>query len=229
MIGGDSPKNAGTEFGARLREVRELDWNDLEAVERTNTRLLDVLDRDRELLGELIASVPSDVRLANLCEHYDILDKLVIHDDAAGFRVRLHVFQPGYFDRPHNHRWTYTSRILRGSYRHALFGTDSDFQEGTDVREMKPILVRTEKMGNSYTLNHTVVHSVTAEAHTVSLIVRGPAVKDRFLVADRVTNQIWWQYGAAKESQAEAGKKRMSLTQIQESTSLLARLGVVPA
>ena len=36
-----------------------------------------------------------------------------------------------------------------------------------------------------------------AEPHTVSLIIRGPAVKDRFLVMDRKTGQSWWQYGAS--------------------------------
>jgi hypothetical protein len=33
-----------------------------------------------------------------------------------------------------------------------------------------------------------------------SIVVRGPTVKDRFLVMDRHTSEAWWQYGAALES-----------------------------
>jgi hypothetical protein len=42
-------------------------------------------------------------------------------------------------------------------------------------------------------------HSVTAEPYTTSLIVRGPAMKDRFMVTDRETGRAWWQYGASTE------------------------------
>lgn len=229
MSGAHDAKIKSDGLDTRIRALRSLDWNDLGAVELESTRLLDILDADRALLGAMVARIPSEQRLANLCEHYDILDKLVVHDDESGFRVRLHVFQPGYFDRPHNHRWTYTSRILRGSYRHFLFGADTDFREGIDVREMTPMMIRTEVPGSTYSLRHDMVHSVTAEAHAVSLIVRGPAVKDRFLVADRATNKVWWQYGAARESQAEASAKRMSRVQIEECANLLSELAVTTA
>jgi hypothetical protein len=85
-----------------------------------STTVLDMLTADRALLSELTDAVPNDPHLVGLCEHYDILDKIVLHDAPAGWRLRLHVFLDGYFDRPHNHRWTYTSRILSGSYAHPL-------------------------------------------------------------------------------------------------------------
>lgn len=69
-----------------------------------------------------------------LCEHYDILDKIVPHDDHRGWPLRLHVFFPDYFDRPHNHRWTYSSHILRGSYPHTRYGTEDQLgNEDIDV------------------------------------------------------------------------------------------------
>src|SRR5205823_774714 len=61
------------------------------------------------------------------------------------------------------------------------------------------VMVRQETAGSAYALHHSMVHAVVAEPHTVSLVIRGPAVKDRFLVMDRKTGQSWWQYGAAQE------------------------------
>ena len=121
----------------------------------------------------------------------------MLHDDPSGVRVRLHVFLPGYFDRPHNHRWSYASTILRGQYRHYLFG---DAELGRDGRPGQPhgrSWCAHEQAGNAYALHHTMVHAVVAEPYTVSLVIRGPAVKDRFLVMDRKTGESWWQYGAS--------------------------------
>ncbi|MFE7976348.1 hypothetical protein [Streptomyces shenzhenensis] len=96
-----------------------------------------------------------------------------------------------------------------------------------DVAALQPYMVRTEQAGDSYTLHHRMIHAAVAEPHTVTLIVRGPALKDRFLVSDRETGRAWWQYGAAKESQDEAEQKRMSLTQINQVISDLAARDII--
>jgi hypothetical protein len=193
-----------------------LDWNDLAAVTAASTGVLDQLSADRPLLGELTAAVVDNPHLAGLCEHYDILDKIVLHDNPDGWRLRLHVFLDGYFDRPHNHRWTYTSRILSGSYTHVLYGTDQDFTDEVDVAALTPRLVRIEEPGDTYTLHHSMIHSVTAQGEAVTLIVRGPAVKDRFVVTDRATGKAWWQYGAATENPEAAAAKRMTENQLRD-------------
>ncbi|MCP2278808.1 hypothetical protein [Nocardia amikacinitolerans] len=76
--------------------------------------------------------------------------------------------------------------------------------------------VREETVGTSYTLSHKAIHAVVAEPGTVSLVVRGPAVADRFLVMDAATGAAWWQYGAAQESEADSRKKRMSRERMRE-------------
>ena len=139
--------------------------------------------------------------------------------------MRLHVFLPGYFDRPHNHRWSYASTILRGQYRHYLFG-DAELDEDIDPAASTRVMVRQEQAGSTYALHHTMVHAVVAEPYTVSLVVRGPAVKDRFLVMDRKTGESWWQYGAAKEPAEDAAKKRMSVDRFSELSGLLAEWGL---
>jgi predicted metal-dependent enzyme (double-stranded beta helix superfamily) len=196
-------------------DVASVDWNNLATVTAASDKLLTALDVHRDALRELTEHAVGNPELLPLCEHYDILNKIVLHDDPTGWRLRLHIFLPGYFDRPHNHRWTYSSRILHGSYTHTLYGTDDQLcaSDDIDVTELQPCMVRTESAGDFYTLHHAMIHSVIAEPYTTSLIVRGPAVKDRFLVTDRVTGQAWWQYGAAMESPDTAVRKQMNTSQ----------------
>lgn len=208
-----------------LRALDTEDWDDIDAMEATARKALDALAGDPAVIRAVLRDIPRTPGLLALCEHYDILDKIVLWDDPAGFRVRLHVFLPGYFDRPHNHRWSYASTILRGSYRHYLFGNaevDQDIAPGS----LDAVMVRQETAGSMYALHHSMVHAVVAEPHTVSLVIRGPAVKDRFLVMDRKTGQSWWQYGAASESAQDAARKRMSVDRFRELRGQLNDWGV---
>lgn len=93
-----------------IEPLRCLDWNDVEAVESATRKSFELLAAQKYLLRRELTTLPDNPDLAALCEHYDILDKIVLHDDPeTGIRLRLHIFGPGYHDRPHNHRWTYAS------------------------------------------------------------------------------------------------------------------------
>lgn len=203
-----------------IEPLRSLDWEDTDAVEAATVKALAMLTSQRRMLRDILLDLPERPDLLGLCEHYDILDKIVLHDDPSGVRVRLHIFFPGYFDRPHNHRWSYASTILRGQYRHYLFG-DADLDETVDPASLKALMVRDEQPGSTYALHHTMVHAVVAEPYTLSLVIRGPAVKDRFLVMDRKTGQSWWQYGASQEPAYDAEQKRMSVERLAELTNSL--------
>ena len=200
---------------AIIEPLRSLDWEDIDAVEHATRKALTTLTDDMRPVRETLLALPERPELLKLCEHYDILDKIVFHDDESGIRLRLHVFLPGYFDRPHNHRWSYASIILRGQYRHYLFG-DAELDESIDPASLRALLVRDEQAGSTYALHHTMVHAVVAEPFTVSLVIRGPAVKDRFVVMDRKTNKSWWQYGAGQESPSDAARKRMNAGRLAE-------------
>lgn len=76
--------------------------------------------------------------------------------------------------------------------------------------------IREETVGSSYTLSHKAIHAVVADPGTVSLVVRRPAVADRFLVMDAATGAAWWQYGAAEESDDDSRNKRMSRERMRE-------------
>ncbi|WP_280352114.1 hypothetical protein [Nocardia abscessus] len=193
-----------------------IDWDDIDDVEINCREALNELAAEPRIVRARLDELPDRPDLLAMAEHYDILDKIVLHsDDNPGIRIRLHVFLPGYFDRPHNHRWSYASRILSGQYRHFLFG-NAEVDEQVEPNKLPVLHVREEPVGTAYALHHSMVHAVVAEPYTVSLVIRGPAVKDRFLVMDRKTGEAWWQYGNKDEPEEEAGAKRMSRTRFTE-------------
>ncbi|MFD4444817.1 hypothetical protein ACFWPK_34075 [Nocardia sp. NPDC058519] len=92
---------------------------------------------------------------------------------------------------------------------------------------MRAIHVRHEQVGASYALHHSAIHAVVAEPGTVSLVLRGPAINDRFLVMDAKTGRSWWQYGATKESLEAAARKRMSPQRLEELIVLLGQWDLI--
>jgi len=212
----------------QFARLRQADWEDLESVESVTLPLLASLGSSPELLGALLEELRSDDEMLKLCEHYDALDKVVLYNDAeTGVRLRLHVFLPGHFDRAHNHRWTFSSVVLRGSYRHSIFRTMEALSETTDPSALEPVLVRTESRNTPYTLHHSAIHSVVADPFTISLVLRGPAVKNRLLNLDRETGKTWWSYGAENESPTEADSHRMTAARLDEVANYLLDAGVI--
>ncbi|WP_147130979.1 hypothetical protein [Nocardia ninae] len=198
-----------------------IDWNDIDDVELNCREALNELAAEPGIVRARLDDLPNRPDLMAMCEHYDILDKIVLHSgDNPDIRIRLHIFLPGYFDRPHNHRWSYASRILRGQYRHFLFG-NAEVDEQVEPNKLPVLHVREEPVGTAYALHHSMVHAVVAEPYTVSLVIRGPAVKDRFLVMDRKTGEAWWQYGQKDESAEETARKRMGAERLREVSDQL--------
>lgn len=196
----------------------------LEEFAAKSRRALEELS-ERSKLKQCLLAAREEERLFSLSEHYDILDKIVLHAD-EGYRIRLHIFGDGYFDRPHNHRWSYSSRILSGGYRHTIYSLN----HATDTPEMEhlvPVLIRRESAGDFYMLHHSQYHSVTADPGTVTLIYRGPAETDRFRVMDRTTQEAWWQYGANIESQQEKEDKRMTRERFDLLIEKLEKMGII--
>lgn len=210
-----------------VEALRWIDWEDIDEVEMMCREALDQLTANPSIVRGRLNDLPNRPELMNLCEHYDILDKIVLaSEDDAGVRVRLHVFLPGHFDRPHNHRWSYASKILRGHYRHYLFG-NAELDEHVEPTKLPVLHVREEPIDATYALHHSMVHAVVADPFAASLVIRGPAVKDRFLVMDRHTNEAWWQFGAEDESEQEARAKQMSRTRFAEVTGWLTEWNVL--
>ncbi|GAA1408469.1 hypothetical protein [Catellatospora coxensis] len=212
-----------------LASLTALDWNDTSSILAGCTTLFDAVASEPDLLPALVQRLPGDAHLAAMCERYDFLDKLVLADlPHPGIRVRLHRYRDGYFDRPHNHRWNFASNILRGQYRHRVFGRDDAFTEDLDPDTLVPIHERIERPGDCYVLHHTSVHTVQAQADTLSLLVRGPATKDRFLILDREQHRFFWVYGQAAETPQERAAKQMTADQLVESAAHITNLLKTP-
>jgi hypothetical protein len=208
-----------------LHTLHGIDWHDTTSILRGCTPVFDTLTADRALLAGLIAGVAADEHLARMCEGYDFMRKLVLHDAAdLGVRLRLHIYRDGFFDRPHNHRWSFASHILRGGYRHRIFGRDDQFGPDTDPESLRPIHERLERPGSTYALHHSSVHSVHADADTISLLVRGPATKDRFLILDATEKNSFWVHGAAHETPEQRARKRLTPEQLDDTIARIQTL-----
>ncbi|WP_406279172.1 hypothetical protein OH799_11515 [Nocardia sp. NBC_00881] len=204
--------------------LHTIDWNDCASILSGCTPVFDALTTDGGLLSELLDQLTGEHRLAQLCEGYDFMRKLILYDDPDhGIRLRLHLYRGGFFDRPHNHRWSFASRILRGGYTHRIFGNDSEFDETTDPARLRPLLQQRQEPGSSYALHHTSVHTVHADHDTISLLMRGPAAKYRFLIHD-TTRGFFWAHGAAQEPPEQRAAKRLTPNQLADTTRTVRRL-----
>ncbi|MFF7988438.1 hypothetical protein ACFZDG_01435 [Kitasatospora xanthocidica] len=231
-VTGTTGTTGGTGLGGAAGELVDparlaaLDWSDMPALHAPMERLLEDLVSSPTWLNDAIDHVLDTPELLAQCETLQELDRIVlVNDKATDVRIRLHVFTRSAFERPHNHRWSFGSRILHGSYQHDLFG---DYDElSTDTRIGSPALVRQETAGSGYVIRHTMVHTVRAVPETTSLIVRGPSEKDRFVVMNRDSGEAWWQYGQKAEKAEEQRARQLGAARVNEIRELLKRQGVI--
>lgn len=211
----------------RLRSLDGLDWENPESVQGPAAELLDGVAEDREGLRLLLENVLDTPSLLSMCEYDPVLDKIVLHvDRERDLRLRLHVFRPGGPDRPHNHRWSFVTRVLNGGYRHVLFEPENLVREDWP-RTLRPLLVQHLRPGASYTLHHGIIHSLDAAPDTVSLVLRGPAAKERMIVMDRSSNELWHHYGASADQTEEHRKHTlMSADHLRGLIEYLVGLGL---
>lgn len=199
----------------------------LEEFEKMSKELLSELAHDKSKLRKRILEVPQNEALFSLCEHYDTLDKIILYvDEKLKIRVWLLVFADDYSEGAHNHRWSYSSLVLRGGYRHTIFVPKGN-ADSPSLGDLSPVLIRHEKAGDFYSMHYSQYHSVVPDPGTVTLSARGPAETDRFRLIDRSANEARWQYGAAKESDEEKAKKKMSKAQFDATFEKLTKLGVI--
>lgn len=193
-----------------------VDWDDPHAARALARAIFDEVTARDDLLPSLVESTSLDVDGAG--ESYPSMDKMVLWQSAdREVRLRLHVFSPGYFDRPHNHRWNFVSRILAGSYVHSLYGFEADVLGDVSAgRQPRAVYAGLVPTGTEYFLHHSVVHSLRTDAVTVSLVLRGPSVKDGYFTLERSetpvdpAERVTWSSGAERETAEQRATKAMS-------------------
>jgi hypothetical protein len=193
-------------------DSQHLEWEDLDATGRKASEILRVVGSDPARLGYLFDRVTNDQRLADMAEHHDRIDKIILYDHLErGIRIRLHIYPPRHFDGPHNHRWPFTAFVLSGSYTHRLFAADATMDETLNLLALKPMFIREEARAGTYTIGPRAVHSVVAGPNTVSLILRGPAESQRLAMTDLKTGRLRWKYGRERESKEERSDRVMRI------------------
>lgn len=208
-----------------IEPLRGIDWEDLDVVEQTSRLALEQMWANREIIRTALDAVADTPELLALCERPDPvtldevgqpLDKIVLYaDPESGVRVRLHVFWNGCIDLPHNHRWTFASMVLKGHFRHFMFGDQGD-DETPFPLPFNALYACEEQQGATYALHHRAMHALVAEENTVSLVIRGPAVKDHSFFVDTETGERKYHFGADKESPEKEARKKMTPETLRE-------------
>jgi hypothetical protein len=215
--------NVKADVIARLRGVH---WDDLHDVSGKVPDLLADLASRPGWIGRAFDELLDDEHLRTLSERLAELDKIVLLDDqASGTRIRMHIFRQGYFDRPHNHRFNFATRILTGGYTHTIYGNCPE-SLNIDAAALTPRIIRHERPGDGYVIEHTLVHSVAAAAETITLTVRGPAQKDRMLIVDEADG-AFWAFGMKDEDPQETASRRLTDDRMREIRDLLVQNDLV--
>jgi hypothetical protein len=224
------------------------DWRDFECAGAATRTLLRKLAGDRAALNQLYDRLEVDPRLQAMCERHQLLDYVVLYDAPTGnFRLRLHVSTDERFDRPHDHRFSFSSYIMTGSYEHtwyrpvpdlydnhreeSVLGFQDRFNPDTvsriDVADCVPYLSREERPGSCYSLHHQAIHTTVMAPDTVTLFLRGPAEKRRSVIMDLASGTLWWRFGQHEETRGRRDDKTMPADYIRQLRRRLTDLCVL--
>jgi hypothetical protein len=212
-----------------LDDVPPVDWDDIETAHVATTAVLQRLANDRETLRALVLGVEDDPALLGKCEIHSLDDKIVIYDalERSRFRIRLRLATSYQDERPHNHRFSFTTLILRGRYHQTWYRARAPLDEGIDVADIEPVCSRDEPAGSGFTIHHDTLHSTVTPVDTVSLLMRGPSAKKRAILTHKPSGRVWWRYGETDEPPERREEVRMPLARYHEWCRRLEAYGIL--
>ena len=221
---------------SKLEKIH-VDWHDFYQASRLTREITAELAGDRVSLRQLIWAVGRDELLLGLCEKHHELSYIVLYDATdRGLRIRLHRFTEGLEDIPHNHRFSFSSSIIGGSYVHTLYQLNQSHREndagwilkqppGTHegvspeslhIVGVDPLLTTTQDSGSSYSLHHTTIHKTAMPVENAfSIFIRGPAEKACALQLQPDEESYLWKFGRQHEDPTVISKRTMTLEDYQ--------------
>jgi hypothetical protein len=172
--------------------------------------LLGTLERlaaSPQLLIDAVAIAAADERLRPRAESDGFFDRVVLWERPdKSLSIRLHSLVPAAYDRPHNHRASFAAFVLDGGYLHTTYE-----EPGPDgPRCPEPRALRHEGAGSAYVLDHSTFHATQATGTHLSLVVRGPSVKDHLVFLDPLVDGPVLMTGGDQETAEERSAKVMS-------------------
>jgi hypothetical protein len=209
-----------------------VDWDNFQEAGALTREFARQLGCDRARLRALVMNARTDPTLRYLAEKHHELQYIVLHDALdRGLRVRLHRFACGLEDVPHNHRFSFSSFILAGSYVHTLYELQCEPKEGSrelwrleqppgttsadrpqvSVFGLTTAMINPQVAGSAYSLHHGTVHK-TAMPHSdaFSIFIRGPAQKSCALQLDPPSRTYRWKFGRDHETAQALAERAMS-------------------
>jgi len=191
-----------------LEALEQPDWTNIAAFSRQVEAPLRALGSDPEHLLWLIDRARRTPRLRAMAERFDYISQIVLSDELkAGYRLRLHIYGDVQHDWPHNHRWPLANLLLHGRLTQSAYDPCVIDQCEGGARNLRPVIVTERRAGDFYALREDVVDVVLGAPGSIALLVRGPAVRDEFIMFDRGADRWWTRRGAAQESRAELAAK----------------------
>lgn len=168
-----------------LGEEIRIDWRDLRTAHRQCRSVLRRLAADRMLLTALVGRLEADPGLFADADHHPVMDRLTLwHDADRGVYLRLHASAGANELIPHDHKYSFSSYILSGSYTHVWRRRTPEVISGEFTSGQVPLgLVTHEKTGSCYTLGYSLVHQTMMAANTITLFMRGPKEQGRSFAA----------------------------------------------
>ena len=147
-------------------------------------------------------------------------------------------------DIPHNHRFNFSSAILKGSYVHTIYETTPPKEDGDDsvtwtldqpegshpgaeLQDQKELSLRTlisgvQIAGSSYSMYHNTIHKVAMpDENAFSLFISGPAMQECSLQFVTESNTFRWKFGRGQESEAVVSSRVMSEEEYDDFVDVL--------
>jgi hypothetical protein len=146
-----------------------------------------------------------------MCEQHELLDYFVLYIcPSTDTRLRLHIHTGVAKHRPHNHRFSFCTKLLYGSYEHYWHHARKPIDTTLTLDDLETVYISTEQAGSSYALSANAIHTTYVTTDTVSLFVRGPAETKESVILDRATQTTTWRISRNRESKKRRAKVSMS-------------------
>ncbi len=211
-----------------LDDIPAIDWHNLDAAYSATSMILERLAADKPTLRALVERAGTDPAIFAKCEEHALDDKIVLYDDLErGFRIRLRLSTSNQYERAHTHRFTFTTLVMRGMYYQNWYESDKPFDDGVSLDDLRTICTREDGPGTCFTISHDAIHSTVTAPDTISLLMRGPAMKDKALIINTETGHSWYRVGEKDETAARRVEKQMSRTRYQEWVNKLTGYGLI--
>ncbi|WP_332757128.1 hypothetical protein [Streptomyces sp. MT206] len=215
-----------------LDDLPAIDDTDLRASHRARSEILERLGADQTLLTRLVHEIEHDPHRLAESEIHPLINRLVLYqDDARGLQIRLHM-SPGSRELvPHDHKYSFTVKILKGAYIHVWRRRTGTSEGEFTAADIEPGVITIERPGSAYTLGHPMIHQTVMLPGTVTLFIRGPRAKGRSHAALDMLPAAddWPEASQAGKPKHARGQRPVTMDEYRAMRQQLVDQGVIKA